>query len=323
MDNSSFDASTGAAAGSDHGVGLQLRPAPGGKRRAPKRDRRKAEPVAEAAVGRDETPDALTAYQRDVGRTTLLTADEEIALGRRVQCGDEQARARMIESNLRLVIMMARRYANRGLPIEDLIEEGNVGLIRAVEKFDPELGYRFSTYAAWWVRQAVERALANQSRLIRLPVHVGKSIFACQRVARQLTQELGRRPSEQEVAAACDMAVEDVRDLLTVHGEAEAVGRAAERMEMSVEEAVADPAPVDPADILIGRELRERLEASLERLESRQREVICRRFGLRGHDPQTLEQVGEAVSLARERVRQIQLQALGRLRSVFGEWAVE
>lgn len=275
--------------------------------------------VPETSAPRAESMEALAFYQRDLGRSRLLSADEEVTLGRRVQAGDEAARNQMVECNLRLVVMMARRYVGRGLPLEDLIEEGNLGLIRAVEKFDPELGYRFSTYAAWWIRQAVERAIANQSRLIRLPVHVGKAISSCQRTARRLTQTLGRAPDEREIAAACELPVAEVRDLLAVHHEAEAVGHAADRTDGMLDESVEDPQPTDPESILMARELREQLEAGLERLEGRQREVICRRFGLRGHEPQTLEEVGVAVSLARERVRQIQLQALGRLRTVMTE----
>lgn len=276
--------------------------------------------AGDAPVGADHF-DALTAYQRDVGSTTLLTASEEVELGRRVQRGDAAARSRMIECNLRLVIMMARRYMNRGLPLDDLIEEGNLGLIRAVEKFDPELGYRFSTYAGWWIRQAVERALANQARLIRLPVHVTKAISSCHRAIRVLTQQLGRTPDAAEVAAQCGMTVAEVRDLLNVHQEAEAADRAAERSEGFADDSVADPRPADPETLLLEREMRDRLEASLEGLDARQQEVICRRFGLRGHEPQTLEEVGAAVSLARERVRQIQLQALARLRNALTERA--
>ncbi|MDZ7825675.1 MAG: sigma-70 family RNA polymerase sigma factor [Gammaproteobacteria bacterium] len=261
-----------------------------------------------------EQLDAISAYQRDIGTTTLLTAAEEVELGRCVRRGDAAARARMIESNLRLVLMMARRYQNRGLPLEDLVEEGNLGLIRAVEKFDPELGYRFSTYAGWWIRQSLDRALANQARLIRLPVHVGKAIAACRRVERRLTQQLGRRPRAEEVAEQCGSDVDEVRDLLSLHHEARAADRAADHGEGFFDETVADPHPEDPESLLLSGEVRARLLAGLEELDERQREVLCRRFGLRGHEPQTLEQTGQAVSLARERVRQIQLRALALLR---------
>lgn len=261
-----------------------------------------------------EQLDAMSAYQRDIGTTSLLTAAQEVELGRRVRRGDATARARMIESNLRLVLMMARRYQNRGLPLEDLVEEGNLGLIRAVEKFDPELGYRFSTYAGWWIRQSLDRALANQARLIRLPVHVGKAIAACRRVERRLTQQLGRRPRAEEVAEQCGSDVDEVRDLLSLHYEARAADRAADHGEGFLDETVADPRPEDPESLLLSREVRARLLACIDELDERQREVLCRRFGLHGHEPQTLEQTGRAVSLARERVRQIQLKALALLR---------
>jgi RNA polymerase nonessential primary-like sigma factor len=267
-------------------------------------------PLAPSADQRD----AMSSYQRDIGSTSLLTAAEEVELGRRVRRGDTAARARMIESNLRLVLMMARRYQNRGLPLEDLVEEGNLGLIRAVEKFDPELGYRFSTYAGWWIRQSLDRALANQARLIRLPVHVGKAIAACRRVERRLTQQLGRRPRAEEVAEQCGSDVDEVRDLLSLHQEARAADRAADHGEGFLDETVADPHPENPESVLLSGEVRARLLACLDELDERQREVLCRRFGLQGHEPQTLEQTGRAVSLARERVRQIQLKALALLR---------
>jgi RNA polymerase nonessential primary-like sigma factor len=270
-----------------------------------------AAPVADGARGGRES---LDVYLRDLGGVALLSAEEERALGRRVQKGDEAARQRMIEANLRLVVMLARRYAGRGLPMEDLIAEGNLGLIRAVEKYDPEKGFRFSTYAAWWIRQAVERGLMLQGRLVRLPVHVTKSVASCRRAASRLTQGLGREPTIEEIADDTGRSASEVADLLALQQQTEAADRAAEAGEGDFDPDVADDRPTDPERMLLGRELRDRLEASLESLDPRPREVICRRFGLRGHEPQTLEEVGAAVSLARERVRQIQLQALGSLR---------
>ena len=259
--------------------------------------------------------DGTGLYLGKLGRRSLLTADEEIELGLRIRDGDLAARNEMIEANLRLVVMLSRRYIGRGLPMDDLIEEGNLGLIRAVEKFDPDRGCRFSTYAAWWIRQAVERGLANQARLIRLPVHVGKAVASCRRIARELTQELGREPSVVEIAGAAQRSVAEVRDLLAVDAQAEAADRAAARTDGHMDETVSSGGVDDPERVLAGRELRASLEASMDALNARQREIICRRFGLQGHEPQTLEEVGVAISLARERVRQIQLQALARLRS--------
>ena len=282
----------------------------------PSRVARARRPGRERSVDAAPLADTTGSYLGRLGRHALLTADDEVELGRRVRRGDRAARDRMIEANLRLVVMLARRYTNRGLPLDDLIEEGNLGLIRAVEKFDPEYGCRFSTYAAWWIRQAVERALANQARLIRVPVHVGKAVAQCRRATQRLAQEYGREPTVAEVARATERDVAEVRDLLQVGERAEAADRAADRAEGHMDEAVASGAVAEPDQALLGRELRASLEASLDALNPRQREIICRRFGLRGHEPQTLEEVGSAVDLARERVRQIQLQALGRMRAL-------
>ena len=266
-------------------------------------------------AGRDVT-DSTGRYLGMLSRTSLLTAEQEVALGERVQNGDMAARDHMIEANLRFVVMLARRYKGRGLPFDDLVEEGNLGLIRAVEKFDPAHGCRFSTYAAWWIRQAIERALANQARLVRLPVHVDKGVAQVRRASRRLAQQLGREPSAVEVAATLERDEAEVRDLLAVAARADAADRAADRAEGMMDESVAAQAAAEPLRAVAGQELRASLEASLEALNPRQREIICRRFGLRGHEPQTLEEVGDAVSLARERVRQIQLQALGRMRAL-------
>ncbi len=275
--------------------------------------RRRAEPAPDD--GRDVT-DPTGRYLGMLSRTSLLTAEEEVALGERVQRGDMAARDRMIEANLRFVVMLARRYKGRGLPFDDLVEEGNLGLIRAVEKFDPAHGCRFSTYAAWWIRQAIERALANQARLVRLPVHVDKGVAQVRRAARRLAQQLGREPGAAEIAEFLERDEAEVRDLLAVAARADAADRAAEKAEGMMDESVAAQAAAEPLRHVAGQELRACLEASLEALNPRQREIICRRFGLRGHEPQTLEEVGDAVSLARERVRQIQLQALGRMRAL-------
>lgn len=277
--------------------------------------RRRAGPATE---DRSELTDPTGRYLGMMARTSLLTAEQEVTLGERVQSGDMAARDRMIEANLRFVVMLARRYKGRGLPFDDLVEEGNLGLIRAVEKFDPAHGCRFSTYAAWWIRQAIERALANQARLVRLPVHVDKGVAQVRRASRRLAQQLGREPSAAEIAETLERDETEVRDLLMVAARADAADRAADRGEGMMDESVAAQAAAEPLRAVAGQELRACLEASLEALNPRQREIICRRFGLRGHEPQTLEEVGDAVSLARERVRQIQLQALGRMRALVG-----
>ena len=279
----------------------------------------RADPGRSAAATHTQAPEHSEPTGRCLGtrgRQEVLTAEEEAELGERVQRGDRAARDRMIEANLRFVIMLARRYRGRGLPFDDLVEEGNLGLIRAVEKFDPSVGCRFSTYAAWWIRQAIERALANQARLVRVPVHVDRGLARVRRTGRRLAQTLGREPTVAELAAALECEESEIRDLLHVAARAEAADRGAERAEGHLDEAVAARPAAEPHRAVLGQQLRASLEASLEALNPRQREIICRRFGLRGHEPQTLEEVGAAVSLARERVRQIQLQALGRMRSL-------
>ena len=260
--------------------------------------------------------DSGGSYFSRLRETPLLTADEEVALSRRIQVGDGTARARMIEANLRFVVMLARRYLGRGLPLDDLVEEGNLGLIRAVEKFDPAHGCRFSTYAAWWIRQAIERAIANQARLVRVPVHVDKRVAQLRRASRYCAQRLGREPSVRELAAHLEQSEAEIRDLLAVAARAAAANRAADRGEGKADAEVADSVRNEPFVQLQGAELGAALESCLEALNPRQREVICRRYGLRGYEPQTLEEVGREISLARERVRTIQLQATARLKAM-------
>lgn len=277
--------------------------------------------VTQRRTRRERTNRALEAETGDsyfsrLRQTPLLTAEEEVALGQRIQAGDGAARARMIEANLRFVVMLARRYLGRGLPLDDLVEEGNLGLIRAVEKFDPAHGCRFSTYAGWWIRQAIERAIANQARLVRVPVHVDKSVAQVRRAARQCAQRLGREPTVRELAAHLEKPEAEIRDLLGVAARATAANRAADRSEGVVDDDVAGSVRNEPFVHLQGTELGAALESCLEALNPRQREIICRRYGLRGHEPQTLEEVGKAVSLARERVRTIQLQATARLKAM-------
>jgi RNA polymerase nonessential primary-like sigma factor len=259
--------------------------------------------------------DATDLYLREIGAAGLLDAREEIDLARRVQQGDMAARARMIECNLRLVVMLSRRYLGRGLPLADLIEEGNLGLIRAVEKFDPERGFRFSTYATWWIRQAIERGLMNQARLIRLPVHVAKAVSSCLRAGREIGQQTGRDATIPEIAEQTGRDETEVTELLALYDQAQAADHAADDGDGFFDDSVHDPAPSDPVQLCMDEELKGQLDAWLDRLEERPREILCRRFGLRGYEPHTLEEVGAAISLARERVRQIQLQALSQLRA--------
>ena len=259
--------------------------------------------------------DATRCYLREIGHSPLLTAEQEVILGRQVQAGDQAARCTMIESNLRLVVKVARRYINRGLPLLDLIEEGNLGLIRAVEKFDPERGFRFSTYATWWIRQNIERALMNQTRTIRLPIHVMKELSTVLRAVRCLGQTLQREPTPEEVAEALDRPVEGVRDCLEVDGRVTSLdvphGRESDR---PLADIVADADAVSLEDGLADRNLSQQMQQWIATMTEKHRLVLLWRFGLDGTDGATLEEVGSRLGVTRERVRQIQVEALLVLR---------
>ena len=261
--------------------------------------------------------DATRLYLREIGNAKLLTAEEEVDLSRRAQMGDEAARQRMIASNLRLVVKISRRYLNRGMALLDLIEEGNLGLIRAVEKFDPERGFRFSTYATWWIRQTIERGIMNQTRTIRLPIHVVKEINVYLRAARQLTQELGHEPSAEEIGELLHKSVDDVKRMLGFNERMASAdtpyGKDADRPLL---ETIADGNAKDPADRVQTDDINSHIDEWLNKLSAKQREVVERRFGLHGYDNSTLEQVAGELGVTRERVRQIQIDALKRLRSV-------
>jgi len=287
---------------------------PGGK----EAQRSAAEPVAfEAGEVPDSHLDATRIYLSEIGFSPLLTAEEEVHFARLAQKGDEKARQRMIESNLRLVVKIARRYMNRGLALLDLIEEGNLGLIRAVEKFDPERGFRFSTYATWWIRQTIERALMNQTRTIRLPIHVVKEINVYLRAARELAQKLDHEPSAEEIATLLDKPIDVVRRMLGLNERVASVdvpiGRDSDR---SLLDAIPDDNNPDPSELLQEEDVYANLEYWLSQLNDKQREVVERRFGLHGHKICTLEEVGREIGVTRERVRQIQMDALKRLREI-------
>lgn len=278
------------------------------------------DPVQEEPVIQEfgvEQRDATRLYLSEIGFSPLLTAEEEVHYGRGVQRGDESSRRRMIESNLRLVVKIARRYINRGLPLLDLIEEGNLGLIHAVEKFDPERGFRFSTYATWWIRQTIERAIMNQTRTIRLPIHVIKEINIYLRAARQLAQQLDREPTAEQIAEMLDRPIEDVKRMLGLNERIASVdtpiNKDGDRLLL---DAIPDENNLDPSYILQNEDLQNVIDNWLERLSDKQREVVERRFGLNGHEKATLEEVGNQIGVTRERVRQIQMDALRRLRQI-------
>lgn len=269
-------------------------------------------------LGRGVACDPTQLYLGEIGFTPLLSADEEVHYARLALKGDIAARKRMIESNLRLVVKIARRYCNRGLALLDLIEEGNLGLMRAVEKFDPERGFRFSTYATWWIRQTVERAIMNQTRTIRLPIHVVKELNVYLRAARELTQALDHEPSPEEIAEMLDKPIEDVKHMLRLNEHVSSVDSPIGGNDSSkpLIDTIADTSNADPAEVLVDNDLNENLDRWLDQLSENQQEVLARRFGLRGHDRATLEEVGKAVGLTRERVRQIQVEALKALRRI-------
>ena len=261
--------------------------------------------------------DATQMYLSEIGFSPLLSAEEEVYFSRLALKGDEPSRKRMIESNLRLVVKIARRYNNRGLPLLDLIEEGNLGLIRAVEKFDPERGFRFSTYATWWIRQTIERAIMNQTRTIRLPIHVVKELNIYLRAARELIQELDHEPTAEEIAEKLDKPVESVTKMLRLNERIASVdtpfGGDSDKVLLDV---LPDEKGGGPETNLQSDDMKDSIVHWLNELNSKQREVLARRFGLLGYEAATLDDVGAEIGLTRERVRQIQVEALKRLRDM-------
>lgn len=271
---------------------------------------------------REARLDPTQMYLKEIGFSPLLSAEEEVYYGRLAKKGDPKARKKMIESNLRLVVKIARHYYNRGMEFSDLIEEGNLGLLRAVEKFDPERGFRFSTYATWWIRQTIERAIMNQTRTIRLPIHVLRELNLYLSTARELVKTQDHEPNYHEIAQALDKSIDDVKNMMELNEHMISLD-----MQMSSEnsagkslvEALPDKSVLDPADMLANENLHANLEECLNELNEKQREVLCRRFGLGGYERQTLEEVGKAVGLTRERVRQIQMSALKALREILAK----
>ena len=261
--------------------------------------------------------DALHLYMQEIQEFELLTADEEKAWGRKVQKGDLDARNRLIESNLRLVVSIARRYQNRGVALMDLIEEGNLGLMRAVEKFDPERGFRFSTYATWWIRQSVDRAIINQARTVRLPVHIMREMNRYLKAARYLSQSGGHEPNATEIAAFLEGSEREVDRILGLREQETStelpVSKGSNR---TVGEGIEDTSLHDQDDIFLQGEIFSHLSEWLDGLEARERKVVVHRFGLLDQEEMTLEALGEELGVTRERVRQIQLEALRHLHDI-------
>lgn len=279
----------------------------------------KSETKGRTAAEFQKNLDATQLYLSEIGFSPLLNADEEKYYSRKAQKGCGQSRNRMIESNLRLVVKIARRYNNRGLALLDLIEEGNLGLIRAVEKFDPERGFRFSTYATWWIRQTIERAIMNQTRTIRLPIHVVKELNVYLRAGRELAQKLDHEPTAEEIAELLDKPIDDVSRMLKLNEKISSVDTPiSSESDKALLDIIADDERVDPDFRVQDEDIRLSVIRWLNELSIKQREVLVRRFGLMGHEPSTLEDVGREIGLTRERVRQIQVEALRRLKDVLG-----
>ena len=263
-----------------------------------------------------DTPNPLGRYLRQIGRGKLLTHGEEIDLGRRTRRGDETARSELIERNLRLVIPMAKKYRGKGLPLGDLIQEGNIGLMRAADKFDPEKGFRFSTYATWWIRQAIQRAIADKGRTIRVPVHMGEKIRKMARTYNELSTELEREPTDEEVAEELGWNVDRVKDVKSAIPDAMSLNQQLSSDEGSSElgDFVEDERESEEAGEVVRELETRRLVESVERLPERQRRVLVRRYGLDGEKPSTLADLSEDLGVSRERVRQLQREAERALR---------
>ncbi len=265
--------------------------------------------------GAQSSLDPTTMYLNEIGHTPLLSANEEVRLAREIAKGNDDSSKQMIESNLRLVVTLAKRSLNRGLSFLDLIEEGNIGLMRAVEKFDPELGFRFSTYATWWIKQSIDRAIMNNGQTIRMPIHMIKEMNACTRALRRLTDELGREPSDEELADRMKLSVKHItklrkREAKVCSGDVPLPND----IENSLMDVLPDDLDVDPERILEKEDIKCKLEKWVDQLSARESEIVARGFGLYGYESSTLDEVGAKIDLTRERVRQIQIEALSRLR---------
>ncbi|HXL04071.1 MAG: RNA polymerase sigma factor RpoD [Firmicutes bacterium] len=259
--------------------------------------------------------DPVRMYLKEIGRVPLLTAEEEVDLAKRIEAGDEEARRKLAEANLRLVVSIAKRYVGRGMLFLDLIQEGNLGLLKAVEKFDYRKGYKFSTYATWWIRQAITRAIADQARTIRIPVHMVETINKLMRISRQLLQEYGREPSIEEIAEAMGMTDDKVREILKIAQEPVSLETPiGEEEDSHLGDFIEDEDVLAPVDAVSFYLLKEQLEDVLGTLTPREERVLRLRFGLDDGRPRTLEEVGQEFGVTRERIRQIEAKALRKLR---------
>ena len=266
--------------------------------------------------------DAIKYYLHDIQKSKLLTAEEERALATRVEAGDEQARAKMIESNLRLVVKIAKRYMNRGLPFLDLIEEGNMGLIKAVERFQVAKECRFSTYATWWIRQSIERALVNQSRTIRLPVHVSDNVNRMLKATKEVLKKLNHEPSEEQIAEAMGAPVEEVRRLQQLVKKTYSIEHPlGDNDNYSLMDTLEDSSVINPAELLENQDQYDFVNKWLSSLKENERDILMLRFGLNDCEPETLDTIGKRYGVTRERIRQIEAKSLDKLRRMMREEA--
>jgi len=266
----------------------------------------------------DVSDDSVRLYLREIGKFPLLTADEELALARKAAAGDKKAKDKMAEYNMRLVVSIAKRYSGRGLDFLDLIQEGNTGLLRAVEKFDPEKGFKFSTYATWWIRQAITRAIADQARTIRIPVHMVETINKLLRTQRRMTQELNREPTIEELAKELEMEPEKVEYVIKIKQDITSldagVGRDGEDEDSVLQDFIEDEDGETPEMAATSQLLKEQVQAILSTLSEREQKIVRMRFGLDNGKSHTLEEVGQEFAVTRERIRQIEAKALAKLR---------
>lgn len=280
--------------------------------------------VAKSSKGKVRSIDPTNMYLHEIGYAPLLTAEEEFTVATNAKAGDRDSRKRMIESNLRLVVKIARHYCNRGLAFLDLIEEGNLGLMHAVEKFDPDRGFRFSTYATWWIRQTIERAIMNQSRSVRLPVHVIKEMNVYLRAAKELSKTLDHEPTAEEIAQLVDKPLEDIQRMLKLSVDATSIHTPVTADgSKCISDTISDENHLDPQELFEGVDRERSIMRWLSHLTDREKEVVMRRFGLGDYDPETLEMVGRAVGVTRERVRQIQITAIEKLKEVISDEGVK
>jgi len=264
-----------------------------------------------------ESKDAIKLYLKEIRAANLLSFEEEQDLAHRIAKGDDEARAKMIEANLRLVVNIGKRYISRGLPFSDIIEEGNIGLIKAVEKFKPEKGFRFSTYASWWIKQSIERALVNQTRTIRLPVHISEEINSFVKVVRRLVQALNREPTVEEIASEMNYNPEQVKDIMQLIRKTQSLDTpVGNKEEGSLKDLIEDASSLSPSKVTEGIRRHELIMEWLEYLTDNEKKVISLRFGLEDGEAQTLEVIGKEFGLTRERVRQIEASALNKLRFI-------